>query len=415
MNIVLMALGTRGDVQPMIALGKALKEQGHHVRVIAGENFAAWLESHGLELFPTVDMETVMRSELGLKWVETPNQFEQLRVMKEMTLSVKDRSVSEIIKGTQDADLLIGGFVSEPYLQTIHEKRGVPLVTAALQPYRATVSGRATMMPITQGNSPLNRMFGKFAERIMWSVAEVTANELRTRLQLPTLKAGSYLPRMRQIPVMLAISEHVVPNAPDTNSVTTGYWFLDEPFSPPDDLIRFLEAGEPPVYVGFGSIPSSKPDDLLRTIRDALMSAGQRGIVAAGWNESWNNTSIELPPTIKVIKSVPHGWLFPRVSAVVHHGGAGTTAAGLHAGKPTFIIPRIADQPFWGRTVHQLGVGIKPLPQNKFTAESFAEGVHKLTSDSTIRRNAESLAARIRAENGVEHAIQWLTESKYLR
>jgi sterol 3beta-glucosyltransferase len=348
MHIVLMALGTRGDVQPMIALGKALKAHGHRVRFVAGSNFASWIEAHGLEPFPTIDMEELMRSEVGLKWITTDNQMEQLRHMKTITLNMKDRTIPDIIEATKGADLMIGGFLCEPYLQAIHEKQGTPLVTAALQPYRATTSGKSSMITMTNGSSVLNLMVGKFTERIMWSVAEVTSNELRTRLQLPTLKAATYMPRMRKVPVLLAIIEHVVPNAPDTNAVTTGYWFLDEPYTPPDDLLKFLNAGEPPVYVGFGSMPSSKPDDLLRTIRDALIGAGKRGIIAAGWNDTWNNTPIELPPTIHVVKSVPHDWLFQHVSAVVHHGGQERPLPDSVQANPCLLFPTSPTNHFGG-------------------------------------------------------------------
>lgn len=132
MQIVMMASGTRGDVQPMIALGKALKTLGYQVRLIAGSNFAEWIRSHGLDIYPTVDIEKLMRSDLGVKWVESPNQREQLKTLRIMTNSLIEETVHDTLEGTANADLMVGGFLAQPYMQAISEKQGVPLVTAAL-------------------------------------------------------------------------------------------------------------------------------------------------------------------------------------------------------------------------------------------------------------------------------------------
>ncbi|MBC8170868.1 MAG: glycosyltransferase, partial [Anaerolineae bacterium] len=221
MRIVIMATGTRGDVQPMIALGKALQAQGHTVCLLAGSNFGQWIESHGLEAYPTVDMEALMRSELGIKWVESTSQLEQLKYMKALTNSIVEPALEDVVNGTQGAELLIGGFISEPYMQTLHEKHGIPVISIALQPYRATRSGAASLVPILAGsNSILNRWMGLFAERMTWSMAVEGTNKLRSRFGLPSHTAGSYLRAAHQIPALYAISPHVVPPIDDANTYT---------------------------------------------------------------------------------------------------------------------------------------------------------------------------------------------------
>lgn len=403
MQIVLMASGTRGDVQPMIALGKALKAVGHSVRVMAGSNFSAWIESHGLEAYPIIDMEVLMQSELGIKWVESSNPMQQLRYMKALLDDNRERYVSDTMNGTKGAELLIGGFVSEPFLQAISEKHGIKHITAALQPYRATRSGTATLMPLLpRSDSILNHWMGRVGERFMWSVAADVVNVLRARLDLPPHTAGTYNKAMQKIPAIYAVSPHVMQ---DASARVTGYWFLDEDYTPPDDLVRFIESGDPPVYVGFGSMSSSDPARTVNMIADSLAKIGKRGVLARGWSGA---TMTKLPDHVHLLDKTSHTWLFPHMAAIVHHGGAGTTAAALRAGKPMFIIPHLGDQPYWGRRMHELGVSVKPIPRPKLTAENFTSNLDALLKDSRIHANA-ALGEKIRAEKGIENAMSWIT------
>ncbi len=213
------------------------------------------------------------------------------------------------------------------------------------------------------------------------------------------------------MPVLYSFSEHVVPRPDDwpETTVATGYWFLeqDETWQPPAALVQFLAAGPPPVYVGFGSMAGKDPARLTRIVLDALEQSGQRGLLATGWG----GLAVEdLPENLFAIDSAPHDWLFPRVSAVVHHGGAGTTAAGLRAGKPTLISPFMGDQPFWGQRVCEQGVGPKPIPQKQLSADALATAIHQLTHDQDMRQRATALGQKLRAENGVARAVAWIEE-----
>jgi sterol 3beta-glucosyltransferase len=189
----------------------------------------------------------------------------------------------------------------------------------------------------------------------------------------------------------------------------TGYWFLDAPpgWEPPAGLQAFLEAGPPPVYVGFGSMFMEGGPRQTKVVLDTLRLAGQRGVLATGWG---GLSAQPDTPDVFFVEAVPHDWLFPRVSAVVHHGGAGTTGAGLRAGRPTVICPLVGDQWFWGRRVAALGAGPAPLPKPWLTAERLAEAITRAVTDPALRQRAAALGEAVRAEDGVGRAVAFIQQ-----
>jgi sterol 3beta-glucosyltransferase len=208
------------------------------------------------------------------------------------------------------------------------------------------------------------------------------------------------------VPVVNGFSAHVVPRPHDwaEHVHITGYWLPPEDaWQPPSDLLRFLDAGSPPVLIGFGSMPIRDPQRVTGIVLDALRQSGQRGILSAAWGELAQD---ELPETVHEIGYVPYRWLLPRTAAVVHHGGSGTTGVGLWAGVPTIVVPFLFDQFFWGRRVAELGVGPRSLPYRDLSAERLAAAIDMAASDADIRRRAAALGAQIRAENGIANAVQ---------
>ncbi len=185
----------------------------------------------------------------------------------------------------------------------------------------------------------------------------------------------------------------------------TGYWFLEHPggWKPPRELVDFLESGSPPVYVGFGSMNKTDPEELTDIVLRALERTGRRGVLVTGWGGISNSA---LPDTVFAVDEVPHDWLFKRVEAAVHHGGAGTTAASLRAGIPTIVVPFFADQPFWGRRVAELGVGPEPIPRRSLTVGRLTNAIQRATADGDMKSKAAALGQRIRAENGTERAAE---------
>ncbi len=184
----------------------------------------------------------------------------------------------------------------------------------------------------------------------------------------------------------------------------TGYWFLDAAadWTPPAALMKFLNSGKPPVYIGFGSMGSRKPAATAALVLAALDRSGQRGILLSGWG---GLSQANLPDTVLMVESIPHSWLFPRMAAVVHHGGAGTTAAGLRAGVPSIVIPFFGDQLFWGQRVAKLGVGTAPIPRKQLTVELLAQAIDRAVTDPVMIRQAANLGAKIQAEDGIAHAV----------
>jgi UDP:flavonoid glycosyltransferase YjiC (YdhE family) len=208
------------------------------------------------------------------------------------------------------------------------------------------------------------------------------------------------------MPVLYGYSSHVIPKPSDWGEDThvTGYWFLDpvDEWTPPAALIEFLEAGPPPVFIGFGSMSSRKPEETTDLIVEAVGRARQRAIILSGWGGLQRSS---VPDTVFMVDSVPYPWLFPRVSAVVHHGGAGTTSAGLRAGVPSMVIPFFGDQPFWGQRVAALGVGPEPVPRKKLSVERLAQAIEEAVTDERMGRRAAELGAKIRAEDGIGRAV----------
>jgi UDP:flavonoid glycosyltransferase YjiC (YdhE family) len=207
--------------------------------------------------------------------------------------------------------------------------------------------------------------------------------------------------------MLMGYSPLVLPKPEDWDDWlhVTGYWFHDHgrEWVPPRELAHFLDSGPPPVFVGFGSMSNRDPGGTTRLVLNAMAACGQRGVFQAGWG---GLRQADLPEGVLTIGAVPHDWLFPQMAAVVHHGGAGTTAAGLRAGVPTVVVPFFGDQHFWGQRVNDLGLGPPPVPRKRLTAERLARALQVALGDEAVRDNAARMGAAIRAEDGVGRAVE---------
>jgi hypothetical protein len=183
----------------------------------------------------------------------------------------------------------------------------------------------------------------------------------------------------------------------------SGFSFLNQAssYTPPEDLVAFLKAGPPPVYIGFGSIVVDHPDELTQLIFAAVKRAGVRALVSKGWGGL--GSDIEVPESIFLLGNVPHDWLFQYVSAVVHHGGAGTTAIGIAMGKPTVVVPFFGDQPFWGAMIYKAGAGPEPVPFKKMTEETLADSI-TIALGADVQAAVKEMSEKISNENGAEEA-----------
>jgi sterol 3beta-glucosyltransferase len=236
---------------------------------------------------------------------------------------------------------------------------------------------------------------------------------IQNGLNPPSPGLRMQLPDGRPIPALHGFSRHIIPRPEDwpETAIVTGYWFLNqaEHWNPSRSLTEFLSRGEPPVYFGFGSIFGRDPKRVTQIVLEAVRRTGVRAILARGWGGLEPGDSAQ-SESVMFIEAAPHRWLFPRVNAVAHHGGCGTTAAGLLAGKPSIICPFFGDQPFWGRHVERLGVGPSPIPQSKMTVDRLCRAIDRARNDSTMRENAATLGSRLSIEDGTSHAVAFITQ-----
>ncbi|MFI0406410.1 glycosyltransferase [Actinomadura sp. 3N508] len=407
-RIVIFAAGSRGDLQPCVALGKALRRRGDEVRLVASARYATMATAAGMELAPlTADPTEILESDAGRELLaggRNPVKF--LSGFRRILGPMAERLLAECTDACKGADLILGPTFC--YLPMhLGEHLNVPWGLIHFQPSQPTSAFPHPLVPQARLLGGWgNRMSYLAVEQIAWQLSRPFINPWRAEaLDLKRLPLrgrfsdGAHPPRGG--PVLACFSPVVVPRPKDWPShvTMTGYWFLDENgWEPPKDLADFLAAGPPPVYVGFGSMVPEDAEHTGRTVRAALRLAGVRGVVQGD-----PETSDE---RVFAVRDVPHSWLFPRMAAVVHHGGAGTTAAGLRAGVPSIICPFFGDQPYWGERIASLGAGPDPLPFRTLTAPLLASRLRRTLVNEKITARAAELGQRIRLENGTERALR---------
>lgn len=411
MHLTIVAFGAHGDVQPMVALGKGLQAAGHTVQIIAGQNFVAWVQAQGVDCIGTVDVMALMQSPEGVAMVENPRK--QLQWLKQKFAEHADALIAPLQAALTHSDVIISGFTSDGFVRMLREIKPVAHVSVPLQPYQPTRSGAATLMtPLPRGSSVINLWIGEAFQGMMQNLTADMTRPVREALKLPPFNKAREKALIASTPVICGFSRHVVPPQPDwgRHVQVAGYLFLDHPtdYQPPPALTEFLANGAPPLYVGFGSMTTRNPDERMSLICDALERAEQRGVIMTGWSGAKLQT---LPRHVYVLEQIPHSWLFTRVAGVVHHGGAGTSAAGLRAGVPSLLVPYSVDQPYWARRLYELGVSAPPIPQKKLTVERLAQGMRALVNDRALRERAAQFGALIRDEAGVAAAVRMIEQA----
>jgi sterol 3beta-glucosyltransferase len=411
MRITIFAAGSRGDIQPCAVLGKELQRTGFDVLLAAPENFADFVQAHGLCFHPLRgDVQQIMASETGRGFMEkgSANLLQSIRAMRAMLGPVALQMAEDALEACQGADALISLAVFATFAKTIAEVRQIPLIHVEPTPVLPTRAFPAPGWPLQSNLGGLhNRLSGHAMLQVLWQWYRPFVNDFRHRFGLPLFTGASFYQILTSTPLLGAYSDKVIPRPSDwpQNIHITGYWFPDAqtPWAPDGELNAFLDSGDPPVYVGFGSMSGRQPEKLARLVLEALAQSGQRGLLLTGWG---GMRALSAPDSVFVLDSAPHSWLFPRMAAVVHHGGAGTTAEGLRAGVPTLILPFAVDQAFWGKRVKALGVGPNPIPFRKLTAEKLARAIQKAVTQPEIKRGAARLGAAIRTQDGVGNAVR---------
>ena len=412
MQIAILALGSQGDVQPYVALGKGLRNAGHRVRLITHENYAGFVTSHGLEFWPAQgDVQAAVNSPELRALLEKGNFIALTRQTAKLAEQAALHWAQDGLAASAGVDLLIAGIGGLNVAAALAEKRGIPLLQAYVLPFTPTSAFPGVLFPptIARLGGFANRISHHLVRQVMWQGFRAADGRMRREVLglAPAPFFGPYGSAvLRGSPILCAFSPSVIPKPADWGADVhvTGYWTLNPTpdWMPPPALVDFLASGPPPVYVGFGSMGNRNPAETAALVLQAIQQTGQRAVLLSGWG---GLAAGEVAESVFQVDSVPHAWLFPRMAAVVHHGGAGTTAAGLSAGVPSIVIPFFGDQPFWGRRVAELGVGPAPIARKQLSVERLAQAIEQAVSDSGMRQAAARLGERIRAEDGIGAAV----------
>jgi sterol 3beta-glucosyltransferase len=412
MKISIAAVGSRGDVQPYLALGLGLDRAGFTVQLCADPLYKELANSSGLNFTPVtaapVNMLQQNLSKIGgplklMGWLE--RNFKPLARQFFADLEVATRQSDAILYST----LAFAGY-------HVAEKHDIRCMGVYNVPVTPTHAFQNPSFPASPGWFPFKGNYNwwsfRFANQLFFRLIKPIVNQCRVEvLGIPALPNHFYRRLdISPIPLLYGFSPTLLPRPDDWGEwiQMSGHWFMDASsgWQPPIELERFLESGSPPVYIGFGSMVDDQIPSATRIVLEALQLTGQRGILMGGWGGLGAG---DLPENILRIGSTPHDWLLPRVSVVVHHGGAGTTATAIRAGRPNIVVPFFADQPFWGDRVYRLGAGSKPIPFSRLTAKKLSQAIDICIHDRSIREAAQALGGIITAEDGVGRAVRAIT------
>lgn len=416
LRITCLTIGSRGDVQPYIALCKRLLEEGHRPKIATHAEFKGWVTKHGID-FATVDGDP---AELMRICVE--NGMFTYSFLREASAKFRgwiDELLTSAWKACQDTDILIE---SPSAMAGIHiaEALGIPYFRAFAMPWtRTRAYPHAFAVPEHKMGGAYNYITYVMFDNIFWKATAGQINRWRKKeLGLRSTSLDKLQPN--KVPFLYNFSPFVVPPPLDFSDWirVTGYWFLDEAsdWSPPPALIDFIARARADdkklVYIGFGSIVVSDPDALTKTVLESVLKADVRCILSKGWSDRLGNrdatvVEVPLPPEIHQITSAPHDWLFKQIDAAAHHGGAGTTGASLRAGLPTIIKPFFGDQFFFGSRIEDLGVGIC---MKKVNVSVFSRALWEATHSQRMITKAQILGEQIRQVNHIAFSDSYLSK-----
>jgi len=370
--------GTTGDVQPLLGLACEMSRQGHRITFAAPPTFRARVVELGLEfipLGPSIEIDE-LRDVYGRAFLHA-DCVSQVELTLPLVVKHTPRMVKELTAACEGADVLL----SLPYQlagRIVHELTAIPLVSVHLSPFAG-----------------YNKRFAETSAGLI--------NEVRLCYGLEELRDPLGIDGSSSLLALHAVSPDIIkrPRHWPAHFQITGFWFLDEDFTPEPELRAFIESGEPPVVVALGSMVHASPNQLATTISEAIQRTGRRVVVQRGWT---GLSLLGCSEKVHSVDFVPHRWLFERAGAVIHAGGAGTTAAALRAGAPSIVIPHWLDQYLWGHLIRERGCAADVIPFVDLTPEILAAAIER-SSDQAIRKSTIAIAHAIENEAGVPTAI----------
>ncbi len=415
--VVMLANGTRGDVQPYLALALGLRRAGIHSVIAAAPRYRALVESRGVAFAPLDGNPSDLMAESGsmaatlsggaLKGIASTARF--LRAAQ----SEYRRMLESGAAACKGARAVLAG-LSSTWGTSIAEALGIPCVLCMLQPFGRTRAFPSALLPVRMSLGAVGNLLSyRVVEQAMWLPWRRITNSWRQEtLGVASLPAAGPWRRMYAsgFHCLYGFSPAVVPAPVDWPAAhaVTGYWFLEEEpeWRPRPALEQFLSAGSPPLYVGFGSMGVNHDRNMFQVVESALQRSGLRAVVSL----DGHSPGLLPAPSQRMIfeEEIPHRWLFPRIAAVMHHGGAGTTGEVLRAGIPSLILPGASDQFFWAERVALLGAAPRPIGSGDLTPARLAELFARVVTDQEMREHARLIGEKIRAEDGVSSAVKKL-------
>ncbi|OBS22760.1 hypothetical protein FPOA_09088 [Fusarium poae] len=421
LNIVIQVVGSRGDVQPFVALGTELQRHGHRVRLATHGHFDKFVRDAGLEFY-SIGGDP---AELMAYMVRNPGLLPSMKTLRGGEIQKKRKMVNEMLHKCWDSCICPDELTGQPFVADaiianppsfahIHcaQALAIPVHLMFTMPWTSTREFCHPLANLKANGSEMSASAANYVsytlvEWMTWQGLGDVINAWRHTLDLEPIpfSEGPCLAETLGVPVTYCWSPALVPKPADwaDNIDVCGFFFRDMPSYKPDvDLEKFLSSGPPPVYIGFGSIVIDNPERLTATIREAVRATGTRAIVSRGWSKLGGDSPSD--DNIFFLGDCPHEWLFQQVTAVVHHGGAGTTACGLLNAKPTAIIPFFGDQPFWGNMVNGGGAGPAPIPFKSLDKDNLAAAIrYCLTPEASA--SARKIADKMSREAGVRRAV----------
>ena len=419
-DFAVVAVGSTGDIMPLAAIAQGLKNNGYQVRLITHENFRQLAAKLGLPFAPIAgDYREFLQSPDGIKVIkgEVPPWNEPQQIKEERLLQLH-----QSLDSARGAKAIIVGPLSL-WASNVTEKLGIPIIIASYFPLMKT--GYFPILKFGKGIDKTINAVQKWANATSYDLVKIlkafsdrkTINQFR---QSVGMEKRPILPRYnpetaKQVLILHQYSKSVLPSPPDWKDAgyateTVGYCFIDEgsEYEPPQALIDFINSSDRPIIsIGFGSMPIGDPEQIYELISQAIGIAEVRCIFILGWGSNNDIGELFKPnQDIYLTKEVPYSWLFPKMRAVVHHCGAGTTALSVRAGVPAVPVPFFADNPAWAERLHGLGVASEPIPAKALTAARLAQAIAQAIESKDMANRAQTLAAKVNQENGVQQAVE---------
>lgn len=407
MKITILTYGSRGDVQPFLPLSQRLLKHGHSVKLAAPKRFRSLIEEHNVHFVPLAgDPEDLSRrlNDAG------HNSVKLLQELMSHAVEIGAEVWRQTEQACHDADLILHTFTHAVGAHTLAREKNIPDIHIQTFPMFTPTSEYPNVTMPHGLPAWLNRSTHSLSAMIAWWTSRIGFERVRRRAGLPKRKLYRPFvddPARPRTPILCAWSPSILPASSDwpPRVHVTGYFFFphEQSYRAPDQLRSFLAQGGAPVCVTFGSMVNRDKERIHRIVREALRQTAQRGIVLSGWGKINEHATEEL----LYLEQAPHDWLLPRCKMVIHHGGAGTTAAGLRAGIPNVVIPFMADQGFWGTRVKVLGAGPTSVRVNALSVENLVHAIVKAES-AVVRKGAWSIGLQLQQEDGTGKAVEWI-------